>query len=272
VARPIVFLSDFGLQDEFVGICHAVMARIAPACPVVDLTHGIAPQDVVRGALTLADALPYLPAESVILAVVDPGVGTSRLNLAVQTVSGRLMVGPDNGVLSMAWRRLGGPDRAVRIDSPDVVLEPVSPTFHGRDVFAPAAAHLANGLPLDRLGPSVNPAGLVELSMAAPTVEPGRVSCEVIHVDRFGNVELNARRETLAEAGIHHPDRVEVRAGVTVEASLATTFADVREGEFGLIADARGWLTVVRNRRSAAEGLHIGAGDRVVLTAPSGRS
>jgi S-adenosylmethionine hydrolase len=267
VARPIVFLSDFGLQDEFVGICHAVIARIAPGCPVVDLSHGIPPQDVLRGALTLADALPYLPADSVILAVVDPGVGTSRLDLAVQTVSGRLMVGPDNGLLSLAWRRLGGADRAVAIDSPDVVLEPVSATFHGRDVFAPAAAHLANGLPLDRLGRSVDLAGLVELSQAIPAVELGRVSCEVLDVDRFGNVQLNARRQALADAGIDRAGRVEVRAaGATVEASAATTFADVPEGAFGLIADARGWLTVVRNRRSAAEGLHIGPGDRVVLT------
>ena len=173
--RPIVFLSDYGLDDDFVGICHAVMARISPRSNVIDLSHAVPPQDVLRGALALHRSLPFLPTDAVVLAVVDPGVGTPRLPVAVETARhGRLLVGPDNGLLTLAWLQEQGVRSAVEIASPAARLEPVSTTFHGRDIFAPAAAHLAGGMALKELGPPVDPRSLVALSLPKAGVEPGR--------------------------------------------------------------------------------------------------
>src|SRR5438093_113251 len=178
--RPIVFLSDYGLEDEFVGICHAVIARISSGSPVIDLTHAIPPQDVLRGALVLGRSIRYLPTDAVILAVVDPGVGTPRRPVAVETLQGgQLLVGPDNGLLSLGWAEREGVARAVEIADPKVILDPVSATFHGRDIFAPAAAHLASGVSLPELGPDVDPASLVEMHPPAPGVEAGRIDAEV---------------------------------------------------------------------------------------------
>ena len=148
----ITFLSDFGLQDDFVGTCHGVIKRIAPDADVIDITHGIEPQQVLQGALVLASTLPYMP-EGVHLAVVDPGVGTERKALALRSGDGRLYVGPDNGLLVPAAERLGGVDGAWELENPAYRLEPVSRTFHGRDLFAPAAAHLAAGVEPGELGP-----------------------------------------------------------------------------------------------------------------------
>jgi len=142
MARPIVFVTDYGLADGFVGICHGVMARIAPEARVIDLTHAIPRQDVMRGALVLGRATDFMPGDAVYAAVVDPGVGSERRSIAVRAASGAVLVGPDNGLLSMAWDAFGGAVAAVEIAAEDVVLQPVSKTFHGRDVFAPAAAHL----------------------------------------------------------------------------------------------------------------------------------
>ena len=144
----ITFLTDFGLADDFVGVCHGVMKRIAPDCEVIDITHGIAPQAVLQGALTLANTLPYMPS-GVHLAVVDPGVGTGRRALALRSGDGRFFVGPDNGLLLPAAERLGGIEAAHELTNPEYMLEPVSRTFHGRDVFSPAAAHLASGVDPD---------------------------------------------------------------------------------------------------------------------------
>src|SRR5207302_733107 len=147
--------------------------RIAPEARVIDLTHSIPPQDVLRAALVLAAAVPFVPDSAVFLAVVDPGVGSRRRGIAVRTESGRLLAGPDNGVLSLAWSALGGASTAAQIASPDVVRSPVSATFHGRDVFAPAAAHLALGRPLERLGQPIDPGTLVSVAVPRPAVSPG---------------------------------------------------------------------------------------------------
>ena len=155
VTRPIVFCTDYGLRDEFVGVCHGVMLRIAPRCSVIDLTHAIPRQDVLRGALVLSRAAPYLPVDAVYCAVVDPGVGSERRAVAVRAGTGALLVGPDNGLLSLAWSELGGAEAAFEISSPGIVLHPISNTFHGRDVFAPAAAHLAMGTSLETIGPAL---------------------------------------------------------------------------------------------------------------------
>jgi S-adenosylmethionine hydrolase len=269
VGRSIVFLSDYGLEDEFVGICHAVIARITPSSAVIDLTHAIPPQDVLRGAVVLARSIPYLPSDAVVLAVVDPGVGSPRKPVAVETVhGGQLLVGPDNGLLSLAWDRRGGAARAVEISEPKVILEPVSSTFHGRDIFAPAAAHLAAGLSLTDLGPVVDPASLAVVTLPAAGVEPGRIDAEVLGVDRFGNVELSAAPNDLERAGLTGRTRLEVVArGATTRVRFAATFGDVAEGEFALIVDSFDRLAVVLNRGSAAEALGVEPGDSVGIQA-----
>jgi S-adenosylmethionine hydrolase len=265
--RPIVFLSDYGLDDEFVGLCHAVMARTSPESRIIDLTHSIPPQDVLRGAIVLAQAVPFLPTDAVLLAIVDPGVGTARRPVAVGTAKGgALMVGPDNGVLSLAWESLGGPASAVHVASPDVVLKPVSRTFHGRDVFSPAAAHLAAGMALDRMGESLSPGSLVRVHVPEPEVDEGEVHTEVLGVDRFGNLQLSARKAHLEEAGLLGQPEIEAvtRAGPTTLPWVAT-FADVAEGRLAALVDSGGWVAVVVNRGSAAEALDLALGQALTL-------
>jgi S-adenosyl-L-methionine hydrolase (adenosine-forming) len=267
-ARPIVFLSDYGLEDEFVGVCHAVMAKISPESPVIDLTHAVPPQDVLAGALILSDAIRFLPTEAIVVGVVDPGVGTPRRPIAVETKQGaRRMVAPDNGLLSLAWTEIGGLNRAAEITSPEVVLLPLSATFHGRDIFAPAAAHLALDFPFEKLGPSVDVESLVSVMVPEPAVADGAVDCQVLSLDRYGNVQLSARLSHLEQAGIDRVARLSFRArgAGLVEIRQARTFGDVTEGELGLIVDSSGWLEIVVNRGSAAEALAVAAGDPVTL-------
>jgi len=201
--------------------------------------------------------------------VVDPGVGTPRRPVAVETSQGgQLLVGPDNGLLSLTWAERGGVTRAVEITEPKVMLEPVSATFHGRDIFAPAAAHLADGVSFSELGPDVDPASLVEVHPPAPEVETGRINAEVFGVDRFGNVQLSAGLGDLERAGLAGVTRLEaVTRGLATPVRLAVTFGDVTEGEFGLIVDSGGRVAVVLNRGSAAEALGVGPGDPVALQA-----
>jgi len=266
--RTIVFLSDFGYRNEWVGICHAVMNRISPASPIVDLSHGIPPLDVRSGAVLLVDSLPYLAADAIVLAIVDPSVGRDR-DVALEAADGRLVVGPDNGLLAPAASALGGVARAVEITSPKVVLTPVSPSFHARDVLAPAAAHLAAGADLATFGDGLDPATLVALAIPEPTVERGKIECEVLDLNRFGNVLLNVRASQLAEAGL---DVEEIQVDATSGAGRArrvATYAEVASGDWGLIVDPRGWLSVVRgNPANAAEGLgSVAPGDPIWLTA-----
>jgi len=267
--RTIVFLSDFGYRNEWVGICHAVMNRISPASPIVDLSHGIPPLDVRGGAVLLVDSLPYLSADAIVLAIVDPSVGRDR-DVALETAEGRLVVGPDNGLLAPAAAALGGVARAVEITSPEVVLTPVSPSFHARDVLAPAAARLAAGADLATLGDAVEPGTLVALAIPEPTVERGKIECEVLDLNRFGNVLLNVREAQLTEAGLDGAEEIQVDAtSGSGRARLVGTYADVASGDWGLIVDPRGWLSVVRgNPANAAEGLgSVAPGDPIWLTA-----
>jgi S-adenosyl-L-methionine hydrolase (adenosine-forming) len=268
VARPVVLLSDYGLEDGFVGTCHAVIARISPESSVIDLTHSVPAHDIFRGALLLHDAVPYVPSDAVVFAVVDPGVGTSRRAIAVRTSFGLDLVGPDNGLLSLAWDAAGGVGSSVEITSSDVMLQPVSATFHGRDVFAPAAAHLARGANLDDLGPSVDPASLVSLELPRAEVVDDRVRATAIGVDRFGNIQLSARAADLpAEA------RIELRGpSGTALAHRVATFADVPVGELALVIDSWGWVAIVVNQGSAADLLRLAPGDAVELGADPGRS
>lgn len=268
--RPIVFVSDFGYRNEWVGICHAVMARIAPASRVIDLSHGVPPLDVRAGALLVADSLPYLSDEAVVLAVVDPSVGRDR-DLAVETAAGRLLVGPDNGLLGFAWNADGGVVRAHEITSETVVRVPTAPTFHARDVLAPAAAFLAAGGAVEGLGRAVDPGGLAEVAFPLATVEKGKVECEVLDLNRFGNVLLNVRAADFATAGLDNADAVAIDAtSGSATARLVSTYADLAPGDWGLIVDPRGWLSIIRgNPANASAGLGgVQPGDPIWLSSP----
>jgi S-adenosylmethionine hydrolase len=270
-ARSIVFVSDFGLSSEWVGICHAVMNRISPASPVVDLSHFVPTLDVLSGALLIVDSLSYIAEDAVVLGVVDPNVGRDR-DVAVETEDGRVFVGPDNGLFAPAWKALGGVRRAVEITSEDVILQPVSPMFHARDVLAPAAVHVSAGLAFDALGHEIEIGTLTDLEVPEPEVEPGKITCEVVAFNRFGNVELNVRHTHLAAAGLDGASDVAVEAvSGSARARRGQTYADFEAGEYGLLVDPRGWLMVVRgNPASAMEGLGVSTGDLVRLTAPGG--
>ena len=268
-ARPIVFLSDFGYRNEWVGICHAVIERVAPRSRVIDLSHGIPPLDIRGGAILLVDSLPYLGADAILLAIVDPSVGRDR-DVALEAADGRLLVGPDNGLLAPAAAALGGVARGVEITAPEVVLTPVSPSFHARDVLAPAAAHLAAGADLATLGPPLDPATLAGLAIPEPTVERGKIECEVLDLNRFGNVMLNVREAQLAEAGLDAADAIQVDStSGSGRARRVATYADVAPSDWGVIVDPRGWLSVIRgNPANAAQGLGgVGPGDPIWLTA-----
>jgi hypothetical protein len=260
MTRPIVFATDYGLADEFVGICHGVILRIAPDARIVDLTHAIPRQDVMGGALTIGRATVYMPADAVYVAVVDPGVGSERREIAVRTASDAFLVGPDNGLLSLAWEALGGVEAAVEISSDRVLLQPVSRTFHGRDVFAPAAAHLASGTALDELGPVVPVEELQVLEPPGPMIAHGAIGARVTGVDGFGNVQLNVVPEDLEAAGLGSVlslgGRTAPRVGV---------FADVPQGTLAAIVDSQGQLAIVVNHGSAAEVLDLAVGKTVVL-------
>jgi S-adenosylmethionine hydrolase len=196
----------------------------------------------------------------VFLAVVDPGVGSERRAVAVETRSGAVLVGPDNGLLSMAWGELGGAECAVEIAADDVLLRPVSRTFHGRDVFAPAAAHLAAGRTLDELGPRIAVGDLQALELPGPMVTPGVVGARVVGVDNFGNVQLNVTPAELADAGIEGSFTVGVR-----EIPRASAFSDVAPGACVAIVDSQGYIAIVVNRGSASQALGLSPGDAVVL-------
>ncbi|MFZ0342382.1 MAG: SAM-dependent chlorinase/fluorinase [Gaiellaceae bacterium] len=261
----ITFLSDFGLQDDFVGTCHGVIATIAPEARVIDVTHGVRPGHVLQGALVLANTLPYMPA-GVHLAVVDPGVGSSRRPLALRDREGRLHVGPDNGLLLPAAESFGGVAEVHELAKADYSLQPVSRTFHGRDLFAPAAAHLAAGVALDELGPPLDPDELVRLDLPQPEVGQNRIRAVATVVDRFGNVALNFRREHLADAGLAAGTRVELSCrGERFYAVVARTFADAPRGSLILYEDSYGSFALAVSRGSAAQLLRVEEGAELVL-------
>jgi S-adenosyl-L-methionine hydrolase (adenosine-forming) len=236
--RFITFLTDFGLGDDFVGTCHGVIKRIAPDVQIIDITHGIPPRQVLRGALTLANTLPYMPA-GVHLAVVDPGVGSARRALALRDGDGRIHVGPDNGLLIPAVEKLGGIEEAHELANPTYALESVSRTFHGRDLFSPAAAHLALGLPLADLGPPIAPDALARLDLPVAEVGASRIHATVLSIDRFGNMQLNLERPHLEQAGVVPGTRLELAVGTErYYAVAARTFGDARPGDIILYEDA----------------------------------
>lgn len=261
----VTFLTDFGLQDDFVGTCHGVIKTIAPEAEILDVTHGIRPGAVLQGALTLANTLPYMPA-GVHLAVVDPGVGSSRRALALRDEEGRLHVGPDNGLLLPAAERFGGVVAAHELANPAYSLQPVSRTFHGRDLFAPAAAHLARGVDLAELGPPIAVDELVRLDLPEPEVGQSRIRSTVLGVDRFGNVALNVAREHLDRCGVVPGMRIELAAhGERWYAVAARTFADATPGDLILYEDSYRNVAVAVSRGSAAELLRVRDGSELLI-------
>jgi S-adenosylmethionine hydrolase len=258
----VSFLSDYGHQDEFVGVVHSVIRQLEPRARVIDITHGIAPYDVRGAGLTLARSVQYL-APGVIMAVVDPGVGGTRRSVAVEVAGGAaVLLGPDNGVLAPAVGMVGGATRAVWLNDPDHQLPAHGPTFDGRDVFAPAAAHLCSGVPLEELGEVIDPAGLLPGVMPLTREEEGALVAEVLWVDRYGNAQLNVDPEELDAMGDHF--EVLVDAGRR-SARRATTFADITTGGIGLIVDSYGLIALAAQQASAAEDLGVGPGDPVTL-------
>lgn len=266
-SRPIVFLSDFGLGNEWVGICHSVMSRISPRSPIVDLSHLIRPLEVVSGALLLADSMPYIAEDAVVLAVVDPNVGKDR-EVAIETTSGRMLVGPDNGLLSLGWAAAGGVRRAVEIAEPGDLDHPIAESFRAPDTLCPAAARLAAGTPVEEIGEALDPATLATVKVAEPEVSAGRIRCEVIDFNRFGNVQLNVRRSDVEQAGLDGAEQVSVQGvSASVEAKRGDTYADFAAGEYGILFDPRGWLTIVRgNPASALQGLGLSLGHQIWIS------
>jgi S-adenosyl-L-methionine hydrolase (adenosine-forming) len=259
----ITFLTDFGLMDDFVGTCHGVIKRIAPEAEIIDITHGISPQSVLEGALVLANTVQFMP-EGIQLAVVDPGVGSDRRALALRDESGRLYVGPDNGLLLLAAERCGGIAAARELLNSEFWLEPVSRTFHGRDVFAPVAAHLAGGVPFEEVGRELDPAELVRLELPEPSVGAASIRARALTVDRFGNVQLNLNRTHLERAGILAGVRVELELGSErYYAVAARTFSDVRPGEIVLYEDAYENVSVAITKGNVAETMGAAPGDEV---------
>jgi S-adenosylmethionine hydrolase len=265
VTAPVItFLSDYGLADDFVGVCHGVIATICPQAKVIDLTHGIARHDVRAGAMILRAALPFTPV-GVHLAVVDPDVGAERRAVALRAADGRLLVGPDNGLLTLAAEVGGGVVEAVDIARSKFRLEPVSATFHGRDIFAPVAAHLATGTPLEEAGEPLEPAELVLLELPRPRREGGQLVVHAVYIDRFGNVQLDAGHEDLPGSGLRLGHAVKLRVGseVSQPARYARTFADVSPGELLLYEDAQRKLAVAISHGSAADQLGVAIDDEL---------
>jgi hypothetical protein len=260
----LTFLSDYGLQDEFVGICHGVIARICPAARIIDLTHGVTRHDIRAGALVLADAVPYLPV-GVHLAVVDPDVGAERRAVALATADGRRLVGPDNGLLPAAAERAGGVVEAVDIAHSRFRLEPVSATFHGRDIFAPVAAHLAAGEALAGVGAPLDPRELITLELPRPSMQDGVLIAHVLHVDRFGNLQLDAGHEDLEGSGLRlgRPVAVSASTGQAERLQYVRTFADVETGELLLYEDAQRRLALAVSHGDAAARLGLGVDDEL---------
>jgi S-adenosyl-L-methionine hydrolase (adenosine-forming) len=266
---PVTFLSDFGYEDEFAGVCRIVIERRCPGARVIDVTHDIPPGDVRRGALALHEAVSYSP-PAVHLAVVDPGVGTPRRAVAV-AAGGHFLVGPDNGLLALAVEAAGRPVKAFEVSRSPVRLEPVSRTFHGRDLFSPVAAALASGvLPAD-LGDPVDPDSLEGIGLPAAVVEPDRITAHVLYADRFGNLVLDAGAPEIAGsflqgAGPGSGVRVETGQGTTSDARFGVTFGDAAEGGAVLFADSSGRLSLALNRGDAADRFALGRDDTITIS------
>lgn len=263
MSRPVTFLTDYGYDDEYVGVCHAVIARGAPASRIFDITHRIERHDVRSGALILRRSLPYFPA-GVNLAVVDPQVGGERRGIAVRTADEeRIFVAPDNGLISLAAQRFGGIVEAVDISGTPQRLEPTAATFHGRDIFAPVAGHLAGGGQLAECGTPLDPDEITVLEMPLARAEDDQLIAHALTIDSFGNVTLDVEHQELAAFGLRLGQLLSVNGN---DAPYVASYVDVPRGELLVYEDAYRSLALAVNRGSAAELLGLAIDDEVRIT------
>jgi S-adenosylmethionine hydrolase len=262
--RPVTFTTDFGYSDEYPGVCRLVIARVDPEIRVADITHGIPPGDIRRGALALASAVRFSP-PAVHLAVVDPGVGGTR-RAVVMSCGDHHLVGPDNGLLGPAAAVLGGVEAAFDISSTPVRAGE-SDTFHGRDIFSPVAAELARGAAPGEIGEAIGFRELVQLELPEPTITPQQVDAQVLYLDQYGNVILNLHAEVLD--GTFFTEAVEVTLETSLEkivVPLGRTFGDVEPGDPVIYTDSTGYLSLAVNRGSAASRFGLGPDNEVRIT------
>ena len=260
--RTVTLLSDFGLQDSYVAQMKGVILRICQSCHLVDITHDVRPHDILMGAFILETAVPFFPMNTVHVAVVDPGVGGPRLPLAI-VCKGSMLVGPDNGVLMRAARKLGIV-KAYKIQSHKFEAESVSTTFHGRDIFAVAAARLADGVQAERLGPRVPRP--VELDISPAIIGRDSLTCRVLHVDRFGNVITNAENGLLRKLGVRLGQRVQVKCKKhRFHGSIATSYSNARRGHMIVIQGSQGYVEVAVRERNAASLMKLRPKDQLEI-------
>jgi S-adenosylmethionine hydrolase len=260
----ITLLTDYGLVDEFVGILHGVIASICPQARVIDLTHGVPRRDIVAGGAILAQNIRYMPV-GIHVAVVDPKVGGTRRAVALKVADGRVLVGPDNGLMWGAAQVCGGIEAAVELSSSPWRLQPTSSTFHGRDIFVPVASHLATGQPFEQAGEPLDPAQLVVLERPPSRREGETVVAPVLRFDHFGNVQLAALLDELT-VPFGTRIRINLPSGDTATAQLVNTFDDVVDGAALLFEDATQRLALALNQGSAERRYNLKAGDEVRIT------
>jgi S-adenosylmethionine hydrolase len=252
----ISLLSDFGYKDPFVGIMKGVIARLAPAAQVMDLTHGIPPQDLVAAALVLRHSCGYFPSGTIHVAVVDPGVGGARRPLLIES-NGHLFIGPDNGVLSLAVQAQAVP-RVVHLSNPEYHLQPASSTFHGRDVFASVAAHLARGVAPAAFGETVDQ--YVRLAVPEPVRSEREVAGQIVYIDRFGNLFTNIQEEDLR---YWIPENASIAVRDVTVRGVATHYAAAANGALVAVINSWGLLEIAVNNASAERRLGAQVGDKV---------
>ena len=263
----LTFLSDYGYEDAFLGVCKGVIARTAPDVRVLDVLHLVVPQDVEQGAAVLASALPYLPAPAVHLALVDPFRATPARGVAVRTADGSTFVSPDNGLTSLAWEVCGGPVAAHILDNRELWHPTPARTFRGRDVFSPVAARLADGLDVAEVGTALDVDELERLAQRLPTVEEDHVHGEVAQVDHFGNLTLNLQRAHLEQAGIALGNEVELRcSGKTMVVPFLETYGQAGRGRLVVCEDSFRTVTIAVNQGSAATRLRASRGEPLVIS------
>jgi S-adenosylmethionine hydrolase len=267
---PLAIITDFGYRDHYVGAIKGVIASIAPGAVTIDITHGVPAQSIVAGALALRESWAFFPARTVFLAVVDPGVGTARAPIAIESRAGARFVGPDNGLLWPA-AHLAGIARIVKLTSPRYRLKEVSATFHGRDIFAPAAAHLWLGTPVSALGPALRLGSMVKLELPSPRESARELRGEVLYVDGFGNLVSNIDRRAAAKFGARfHHKSLSVRIEPGAHMRILTAYGDAPRGAPLALFGSFGLLEVAVRDGSAAT--HFAAGPGTPISLVAGRA
>jgi S-adenosyl-L-methionine hydrolase (adenosine-forming) len=268
---PVAIITDFGYRDHYVGVMKGVIASIAPRANVIDITHGVVAQCIVAGAIALRESWRYFPPRTVFLAVVDPGVGTARAPIAIETRAGARFVGPDNGLLWLAAKE-AGIKRVVKLTSSRHRLTNVSATFHGRDIFAPAAAYLWRGTPISALGPALRSTSIVTLELPRPTESARAMRGEVVYVDGFGNLVSNIDRRTAEQFGArfrHKSLSVRIKGGAAM--GILDTYGDAPKGASLAIFGSFNLLEIAIRNGNAAAKFAAGPGTPVSVVAVADR-